>query len=159
MPVMSIGGYKYFITLLDDFTNNQEVRPLQRKSEALNALKNFITFHQQRLGTKLRAIRADGAGENTSNEMLKWCNKQGIELELTNPYSPQSNGKAERLNRTDVDMVRTMLNSVGFPHKWWNEALQAAVHIRNRCPSAGTKDKTPHELWIGKRPAVMHLRP
>lgn len=44
------------------------------------------------------------------------------------------------------------------PTSLWAEAINTAVFLRNRCPSRATKDKTPLELWSGKKPDVRKFK-
>ena len=73
------------------------------------------------------------------------------------PYSPQSNGVAERKNRTLSDLVNAMLDTSGLSKAWWGEALMTACHVLNRVP---TKNKTitPFEEWERKRLKLSYLR-
>ena len=90
--------------------------------------------------------------------MIKYLKSQGIEYNPTAGYSPQSNGVAERMNRTLFDMACTMLDSSGAPLELWGEAVLAATHIRNRLPSRTLDGKTPHEAWTGQKPMIGHIR-
>src|SRR5437667_7720593 len=60
---------------------------------------------------------------------------------------PQSNGISERLNRTQNDMVRTMLIHSHLPQSFWSEALQHAVYIKNHLPHSAISYNTPFSLW------------
>src|ERR1700689_971397 len=91
-------------------------------------------------------------------EMIKYLKTQRIEYNPTAGYSPQSNGVAERMNRTLFDMACTMLDSSGAPHELWGEAVLAAAHIRNRLPTSTLNGKTPHEAWTSYKPTVGHIR-
>jgi len=71
----------------------------------------------------------------------------GIIHEITLPYSPQSNGVAERKNRTLLDMVNVMLASSGLPKNMWG----SVCYILNRIPYKDC-DKTPYELWKKREP-------
>ena len=66
------------------------------------------------------------------------------------------NGVAERRNRTLKDMVRSMISHSSLPNSLWGEALKTAVYILNRVPSKAV-NKTPYELWTGKKPSIRHL--
>ena len=71
---------------------------------------------------KLKAIRSDNGGEYTSVEFSNFLNS-GVRHELTVPKSPEQNGVAERLNRTVVEMTRSMLAGSILPQKFWAEAM------------------------------------
>jgi hypothetical protein len=83
--------------------------------------------------------------------------EHGIIHETTAPYSPQSNGVAERKNQTLIDLVNAMLDSSGLPKSWCGEAILATCFVLNRVPSA-KGDKTPYEGWKGRKHALGFLR-
>ncbi|GBN49673.1 Retrovirus-related Pol polyprotein from transposon TNT 1-94 [Araneus ventricosus] len=70
------------------------------------------------------------------------------------------NGIAERENRTLVNMARCLLLQSGLPMKFWAEAINCAVYIRNRCPTRGLQDEnqTPVQKFFGKKPTVKHFQ-
>jgi hypothetical protein len=64
--------------------------------------------------------------------------------EVTERYYPQSNGLAERLNLTIMDMVRCMLIDANLTPKLWSYAAHYAVLIYNNLPhSALDNHKSP----------------
>ena len=88
--------------------------------------------------------RSDGGGEFTSREFNRFCEEEGINRQVTLPYSPQQNGAAERMNRTLVEMARSMLAEQDLPLKLWAEAVYTASYLQNRLPSkAIEEDVTP----------------
>ena len=84
--------------------------------------------------------------------------KHGISHETTVPKNPEQNGTAERMNRTLMESVRSMLADSGLPQKFWAEALSTAVYLRNRSPTKSLPESTPFEKWSGEKPDVSHLR-
>ena len=60
------------------------------------------------------------------------------------PYTPEHNPVAERVNRTIVEPVRTMLIQANLPTCLWPCAVANVVHVRNRLPHFTTKT-TPHQ--------------
>lgn len=60
----------------------------------------------------VRRLLTDNAKEFLSKRMKKWLSDKGIVHEKTSLHSPESNGKAERLNRTLLDMARTMMQEL-----------------------------------------------
>ena len=109
-------------------------------------------------GRKIKTLRSDNGGEYTSTEFTSFLTKEGIKHELTIPHTPQQNGVAERLNRTLIEGVRTMLADSKLPHRFWAEALSTAVYLRNRSPTKALEGVTPYEAWSGTKPNVSSLR-
>lgn len=56
----------------------------------------------------------------------------GIKHEIFNVETSQINGIAERINRTFIDLVKSMLKSAKLPQKFWAEAVMTAAYIRDR---------------------------
>ena len=50
-------------------------------------------------------------------------------------YTPQQNGVAERINRTLIEMVNSMLYGSGITENLWTQALFSAYHILIRIHS------------------------
>ena len=98
-------------------------------------------------------------GENAiSREFAQFCKDRGISHEFTCPYAPEQNGVSERLNRTLIVTARSMIYHAKVPLKFWAEAVNTAVYLRNRSPTSALKDKTTFECWFGEKPDVSNLR-
>jgi transposase InsO family protein len=82
---------------------------LKSKDEALNYFKIYKAEAENQLDRKIKRLRSDRGGEYFSNEFDSFCAEHGIIHERTPPYSPQSNGVAERKNHTLTDLVNAML--------------------------------------------------
>ena len=95
----------------------------------LSKFKIFKIEAENQQKKKIKILRSDRGGEYTSNDITQFCEDHGIIHEVTAPYSPQSNGVAERKNRTLMDMVNSMLISLGVPENLWGEALVSACYI------------------------------
>jgi hypothetical protein len=157
--VRSVGGGWYFISFIDDCTRlcriyilpNKEAKTIKAVFEAYRA------WAENQTGCKIKAIRTDGGGEY-HKEMEALLKGTGIEHQETAPYSPQSNGVSERMNRTLMDMVCPMLEASSAPLELWAEAVAAACYIKNRLPTRALDGKTPYEAWTGEKPRVDQLR-
>jgi transposase InsO family protein len=103
-------------------------------------------------------LRTDNGGELCRNEFEELCNKCDIARQKTTPYTPQQNGVAERMNKTLMEKSRSMLSGVGLGQEYWAEAVGTTCYLVNRSPSSTLDDKTPHEVWSGKKPSLQHLR-
>ncbi|CAI7928627.1 unnamed protein product [Closterium sp. NIES-54] len=112
----------------------------------------------------LKQLEKDGAvkdwvGEFLGAEMMAWLKKQGIQRELTTAYTPQSNGVAERANRTILETARALLIESGKGNSMWPHAVRHATMARNRVlTKAGNESWVPLERWLGRKPPVDMLR-
>ena len=154
----TLGGRRYFLLIIDDFSQLIWVAMLQHKSDALEAFKKLKALAETEKGVKLKALRTDRGGEFTSTEFSNYCISNGIKRDLTAPYSPQQNGVAERKNRTVMSMVRAMLKAKDLPRELWGEATSTTLYILNRSLTKSLKGQNPHEKWTGRRPSVDHMK-
>jgi len=154
--VQTRGGKKYFITFIDDCSRFCYVYLLRSKDEALEAFKQYKVEVENQLGKKIKAIRSDRGGEYDAPFNV-FCSENGIIHQTTAPYSPQSNGVAERKNRTLKEMMNAMLISSGLPQNLWGDAILSANYILNKIPHKKT-NLTPYELWKGHRPSYNYLK-
>ena len=120
--------------------------------------KEWKTDVEKSLGQSVKIFRSDNGGEFTSTEFEEYLKKEGIKHELTIPKCPEQNGVAERLNRTLIEMVRSMLADSELPKLFWAEALSTATYLRNRSPTTAISGRTPYEALYGEKPKVEHLR-
>ena len=157
MKVASLGGKRYIATFLDDYSGLSAIRLMKHKSEVAPAMKEVFTMLENQSAYKVKALRTDNGGEYVNSEVSTYLKSKGVFHQKTMAYTPEQNGKAERLNRTLIEKVRAMLADAGLSKQLWAEALLTANMIRNRSPVAD-KDKTPWELFFGEKPDVSFLR-
>ena len=93
--------------------------------------------------------------EENSHQMNS---KPGIKRELSTPYNPQQNGVVERKNRTIMEVAREMIHDQDLPMHLWAEAARTMVYVQNRTPHRVLENRTPEEVFFGKKPTVSHLR-
>ena len=117
--MLTKGGKRYFITLIDDATRFCYVYFLHTKDEALDYFKIYKAEVENQLERKIKCLRLDRGGEYFPLIFDEFYEEYGIIHERTPPYSPQSNGVSERKNRTLIDLVKAMLDIVGLSKAWW----------------------------------------
>ena len=100
MPNVSMGGSKYFVTFIDDFSRKVWANPLKKKDKVLSKFQNFVTHVENQSGKKVKCLRLDNGGEYVSKAFEHFCESKGIKRELIAPYSPPQNGGAERMSST-----------------------------------------------------------
>ena len=85
---MSIGGYKYFLTFIDDFTRNTWVYFLKHKYDAFSCFQQFKALMENQSGYRIKILRNDIVGEYISNEFLNFCKTHGIHKKFTAWHTP-----------------------------------------------------------------------
>ena len=141
---MTIGGKKFYMTFIDDYSRFTRVYLLRNKDEAFDMFLSYKAKVENQLDRKIKRIRSDRGGEYIT--LNYYCENEGIIHEVTPPYSLESNGVAKRKNRTLKDMMNSLLVSALAPNNLWGEAILFARHLQNRISYKKTS-KTPNELW------------
>ncbi|GFX27189.1 retrovirus-related Pol polyprotein from transposon TNT 1-94 [Trichonephila clavipes] len=158
MPTESQGGNKYFLSIIDDYSRKVTVFPIRNKSDVFHTFIRFQKRAERFLSRKVIAIRTDGGLEFCNKDMDNFLTELGIKHEVTNSYTPEMNGVAERFNLTALDGIKTLLKSSEVPHKFWGEALLCFTYAWNRICHKDS-NKTPFEKYSGRKPSVLHLKP
>jgi hypothetical protein len=62
------------------------------------------------------------------------------------------------MNTMLMEKSRSMLSGVRLGQEFWVVAVGIACYLVNRSPSSVMDEKTPHEVWTGKKPSLENLR-
>jgi transposase InsO family protein len=116
--VLTEGGQRYFMTMIDDVSRYCYVYLLKTKDEALNYFKTNKVEVENQLEKKIKRFMSDHSGEYFSNKFDLFYAEHGIIHERTSPYSPQSNGVAKRKNRALTNLVNSILDTAGLSKAW-----------------------------------------
>ncbi|GJZ67742.1 putative ribonuclease H-like domain-containing protein [Tanacetum coccineum] len=92
-----------------------------------------------------------GKTEFKNRVMNQFCEIKGIKREFSVAKTPQQNGVAERKNTTLADSK--------LPTTFWAEAVNTACYVQNRVLVIKPHNKTPYELFLGRKPALSFMRP
>ena len=154
------GGVTGFLTFVDDCSRFVVVYLMLGKSgaEVLADLEDYLAWAENVTGQRLTTIRTDGGGEFINNAADLFLRQRGISRQMSTAYTSSQNGVAERINRTLMDAVRSMLHHANLSDYFWPLAVQAAVYVRNCCPTTAVQAMTPHQAWSGRRPDIRQLR-
>ena len=150
----TIGGKRYVINFIDDYSRYCYTYLLNSKDEALEKLRVFKTEVELQQGISIKVFRTDRGGEFYDPTYFQ---SVGIIHETIAPYTPQQNGVAERKNRTLKEMVNSMLSYSGLSNGFWGEAMLTACYLLNRVPNKRNRT-TPYELWYKRKPNLSYLR-
>lgn len=148
--VITHTGFKYFLSIIDDFSRKNWTFLLKSKSDTFGMFKNWKTLIENQTDKNIKVLRTDNGLEFCNFEFDGLCKLSGILRHRTVAHTPQQNGLAERMNRIILEKVRCMLLSSGLPKIFWGKAVKTASYLINRSPSSAIHFKTPEEMWSGK---------
>ena len=129
--VQSLGGNRYILVVVDDFTRYTWVVLLRDKVEALKKMIHLCKKLQVEKGTVIARIRSDHGREFENTKLATFCNDQGTHQEFSSPKTPQQIGIVERKNKVVQEMARVMLHNKKMPKSFWGEAINTACHTLN----------------------------
>ncbi|GKF18940.1 putative ribonuclease H-like domain-containing protein, partial [Tanacetum coccineum] len=124
--IRSIDHKHYSLVVTDDFSRFSWVFFLGTKGETFYILRDFITFVENQLTKKVKAIRCDNGTEFKNSNLIELCGSKGIKRDYSVARTPQQNEVAERKNRTLIEAARTMLADSKLPTMFWIEAVNTA---------------------------------
>ena len=75
---ISMSGFRYWITFINDFWRFRFVIPLKAKSQALEAFKTFKAFAENQSEQKIKILCDDKGGEYMSNAFIDFTTQCGI---------------------------------------------------------------------------------
>jgi len=87
----------------------------------------------------------------------KFCDESGFQHIFSSPYTPEQNGVVERKNKSLQEMTRTLLIESNISSHFWAEAVSIACYIINKVFLRHILEKTPYELFKGKKPIVSYF--
>jgi transposase InsO family protein len=155
---ISIGGSKYCLVIMDDYSRFTWVFFLQKKSQTQYILKGFLRWAQNEFRLRIKKVRSDNGTEFKNSQIEGFLEDEGIKHEFSSPYTPQQKGVVERKNRTLLDMARTMLDEYKTPDQFWAEAINTACYSINCLYLHQILKKTSYELLTSKKPNVSYFR-
>ncbi|CAN1776000.1 Retrovirus-related Pol polyprotein from transposon TNT 1-94 [Linum perenne] len=153
--IASMGGHRYFLTIVDDHSRYTWVRLMHSKSEVRALVSDFVTMVKNQYNQSVKTIRTDNGLEFRMTELF---NSLGIEHQTTCVYTSQQNGRVERKHRHILNVSRALLFQSSLPIKFWGYAVNHSVHLINRLPTPVLKGRTPFEILTTKTATYDHLR-
>ncbi|KAL6315342.1 hypothetical protein AAG906_000446 [Vitis piasezkii] len=129
-----VEGYKFFLTIVDDYSRVTWVYMLKNKSEVQKYIPDFFAFVKKQFGKEVKAIRSDNAPELF---LSNFYHSLGVIHYRSCVETPQQNSVVERKHQ---------------------HILNVALYLINRTPSPFLNNKTPFEILHDKLPDYSHLR-
>jgi transposase InsO family protein len=136
-------GWEYVHVCIDDHSRIAfaKVMPSEKKRSATAFLRAALTYYES-LGIKVERVMTDNGSCYKSFAFRRACKRLGLRHIRTKPYTPKTNGKAERF-------IQTSLREWAYAYAYENsrqrrDRLPYWLHRYNwHRPHAGIDDKTP----------------
>ncbi|POM67044.1 LOW QUALITY PROTEIN: Putative retroelement [Phytophthora palmivora] len=139
-PIDRIGGVicsdlKGPMTPRDHLGNRYMINFVDHKSNygVLGEFEHFLKFFEKEFDCKIRVLRTDSGREYQNVDLF--CKTTGVARQRSEANNQASNGKAERMHRTVMNMAHCMVFSCGLPLSFWGGAVQYAAYILNQAPT------------------------
>jgi transposase InsO family protein len=136
-------GWDYLHVCIDDASRIAfvEIRPDERQHTAVAFLEAAVAYYA-RLGVRIQRVMTDNGGCYRSKLFRKACIRLGLRHIFTKPYTPRTNGKAERFIQT---ALREWAYATAYPHSNLRAAqLPSWLHRYNwHRPHASLNANTP----------------
>jgi transposase InsO family protein len=135
-PVVSIGGCKFYVVFIDDYSRFSWMFPLRQKSEVLICFTKFKNLVENFFSCKIKQIQIDNEGEYVSAAFQTFTTTHGILHRLTCSYTSEQNGVSERKHRHITETELSLLAQSGLSSSYWVDAFLIATYLINRMPTA-----------------------
>jgi len=136
-------GWEYVHVAIDDHSRIAfaKVMPSEKRRSAIVFLKAALAYYES-LGVKVERVMTDNGSCYKSFAFRRTCRRLGLRHIRTKPYTPKTNGKAERFIQTSL---REWAYAQAFQNSHQRKAeLSPWLHRYNwHRPHAGIDDKTP----------------
>jgi transposase InsO family protein len=136
-------GWEYVHVCIDDASRVAfaKVMPSEKKSSAITFLKAALAYYES-LGIKVERVMTDNGSCFKSFAFRRACKRSGLRHIRTKPYTPKTNGKAERFIQTSL---REWAYACAYEtSRQRKDQLPTWLHRYNwHRPHAGIDDKTP----------------
>jgi transposase InsO family protein len=136
-------GWEFVHVCIDDASRVafSQILPDERKQSAILFLKAAVAYYAS-LGVSVARVMTDNGSCYRSKAFRKACAELGLKHIFTRPYTPKTNGKAERF-------IQTALREWAYAHAYATSdqrarQLPAWLHRYNwHRPHGGIKSQTP----------------
>jgi len=114
-------GWEFLHVCVDDHSRvaMAEIYPNERGESAVCFLRHAVAYYR-RFGVTIRSVMTDNGSCYLSNDFRKTCQKLNLRHIRIKPYTPRTNGKAERF-------IRTALEGWCYAHAYRHSCERAAT--------------------------------
>lgn len=112
-------GWEYVHVAIDDHSRiaYSEILPNEQAASAVQFLGQALAYYA-RLGIRFKAVLTDNGPAYASRRFALACRQSGLKHRRTRPYTPRTNGKAERF-------IQTALREWAYARSYHNSTQRA----------------------------------
>ncbi|MBW0472311.1 hypothetical protein O181_012026 [Austropuccinia psidii MF-1] len=127
-PIMpqSITGYRYFLTIVNQFTSCKLIKFSKTKDDAFKEFLEWKIYAENFQSLKIEKLISDRGGEFKNKNFSAFAASCGFIHIFAPTSTPEYNGFAERANLTILDKARCLLLTSNLPSFYWAEAVNTA---------------------------------
>uniref|UniRef100_A0AAV1TNM8 Integrase catalytic domain-containing protein n=1 Tax=Peronospora matthiolae TaxID=2874970 RepID=A0AAV1TNM8_9STRA len=130
--------------------------PRLNEGQGREEVRTFLAFFERQFECRIHVLRTDGGAEYANVDLL--CKSTGVARQVGEVRNQASNGKAERMHRTVLNMARSMIFANRLPVSFWGDAVEYAAYILNHRPkSANAKRASPLEVLTKHAPDLRDI--
>nr|CCA26316.1 conserved hypothetical protein [Albugo laibachii Nc14] len=104
---------QYMVNFADYTTNYVRIFAAKNKVQSNKKFEHFLVLIKKWFNCRIHVLRTDGGREYINVD--PFCKVRGVGRQISEADNQASNGKAERMHRTVLNMVRCMLFASGLP--------------------------------------------
>ena len=152
--IQTYNGYRYFLTIVDDYSRTTCVHPLAAKINAMPLIRAFVDMANTQFSVRVQIITSDNALElGLNKEAIEYFMNKGIIHWTSCVGIPRQNGVVEGKHKHLLETSRALLFYSSLPIKYWGECVLTTTYLINRFPSKMLKGLSPFHLLFGNKPS------
>lgn len=130
---ISVDGYKYFFTIIDDYFKFVWIYLLPSKGEVGKVLTKFFTQVSTQFHKAIKTIRCNNGFEFSHHDLFA---KLGTTVQHSCVESPQQNARVEIKYQHLLSVARSLFFQSVVPIGFWSDYVLTASYLINRLPSS-----------------------
>ena len=155
--VPTFSGVRYILLLMDVKSRKIFCFLLKYKSEAADKIINLVKCIQNQKGKIVKRYHGDNAPDLMSNKVVNFFEAQGTIVTTSTANTSQLNALIERMNRTELEMMRCVMYSVDAYMGLWAEAAMYCAYIIDRLINVHNEYRSPIELYDERKPDMKYI--
>lgn len=157
--VESIEKANHFLLFTDEATSYRKVEFLQKKSDTYRYVASYVKWFRNVVGENIQRLHSDNGTEFRNQKVKKILERIGAEQTFAPPGQPRLTGKAERGNRTLVNLARSVLIGAGLENKkfLWDQAILFCVQVLNQVLINEKTLQSPFEMIYKRKPFTSRM--